>query len=153
LKTQNLKTSDYGVSPNPHQRTSKFHERLGSFPSSYSSCSKQCDHYGHILTGCLTITIIYQNWIFAFLIIAIINVMPEKGLVWILIPAPFWLPPIGNSSSLYRPCHLLYVVLDRLLSGFGLVTNRARSIVYIQLLLGYNHCCYYHFLRRRLLLQ
>jgi hypothetical protein len=37
--------------------------------------------HGHILTGCLIITVIYQNWIFAFLIIVVINVMPGEGLV------------------------------------------------------------------------
>jgi hypothetical protein len=41
LKTQNLRTSGSGVSPNPHQRTSGFHERLRSFSGSYSTCSKQ----------------------------------------------------------------------------------------------------------------
>jgi hypothetical protein len=30
-------------------------------------------------------------------------------------------------------------------SGIGPVTNWARSIVYTQLLLGYGHCCCYHF--------
>jgi hypothetical protein len=40
LKTQNLRTSGSSVSPNPHQRTSGFHERPGSFPGSYSTCSK-----------------------------------------------------------------------------------------------------------------
>jgi hypothetical protein len=44
LKTQNLRTSGSDVSPNLHQRTSGFHERLGSFPGSYSTCSKQRDH-------------------------------------------------------------------------------------------------------------
>ncbi len=44
LKTQNLRTSGSGVSPNPHQRTSGFHKRLESFPGSYSTCSKQRDH-------------------------------------------------------------------------------------------------------------
>jgi hypothetical protein len=32
LKTQNLRTSGSGVSPNPHQRTYGLHERPGSFP-------------------------------------------------------------------------------------------------------------------------
>ncbi len=44
LKTQNLRTFDFSVSPNPHQKTSGFQERLGSFPGSYSTCSKQRDH-------------------------------------------------------------------------------------------------------------
>jgi hypothetical protein len=81
LKTQNLRTSGSGVSPNPHQRTSGFHERPKKFPGSYSTCSKQCDHHGHILTGCLTITVLYHNRIFAFLIIMVINTMPGEGLV------------------------------------------------------------------------
>jgi hypothetical protein len=34
LKIQNLRTSISGVSPNPHQRTSRFHKRHGSFPGS-----------------------------------------------------------------------------------------------------------------------
>ncbi len=37
--------------------------------------------HGHKLTGCLTITVIYQNQIFSFLIIAVINAMPGEGLV------------------------------------------------------------------------
>ncbi len=37
--------------------------------------------HNHILTGCLTITVIHQNRIFAFLIITIINMMPVEGLV------------------------------------------------------------------------
>ncbi len=44
LKTQNLRISGSGVSRNLHQRTSEFHERPGSFPGSYSTCSKQCNH-------------------------------------------------------------------------------------------------------------
>jgi hypothetical protein len=44
LKTQNLRTSGFGVSPNSHQRTSRFHKRLGNFSGSYSTCSKQHDH-------------------------------------------------------------------------------------------------------------
>jgi hypothetical protein len=36
---------------------------------------------GHILTGCLTIMGIYQNRIFSFLIIMVINMMPGEGLV------------------------------------------------------------------------
>jgi hypothetical protein len=44
LKTPNFRTSGSGISPNPHQRTSGFHERPGSFPGSYSTCSKQHDH-------------------------------------------------------------------------------------------------------------
>jgi hypothetical protein len=55
----------------------------------------------------LTITVIYQNQMFAFLIIAIINEIPREGLVWYLIPAPLWLPPIGDGSSPYRPRRLL----------------------------------------------
>jgi hypothetical protein len=110
LKTQNLRTSGSGVSPNPHKRTSGFHERPGSFPGSYLTCSKQCDHprsYPHGLFRCLTITVIYQNRIFSFLIIAVINAMPGEGLVWFLIPTPLWLPPIGNGGSPYRPRRLL----------------------------------------------
>ncbi len=80
LKTQNLRTSGFGVSPNPHQRTSGFHERPKSFPGSYSTCSKQHDHPW--LTGCLTITVIYKNRIFSFLIITVVNVMPREGLVY-----------------------------------------------------------------------
>ncbi len=44
LKTQNLTTFGFGVLPNPHQRTSRFHKRPGSFPGSYSTCSQQRDH-------------------------------------------------------------------------------------------------------------
>jgi hypothetical protein len=44
LKTQNLRTFGSGVSSNPHQRTSGFHERPRSFPGSYLTCSKQRDH-------------------------------------------------------------------------------------------------------------
>jgi hypothetical protein len=44
LKTQNLRTFDFDVSPNSHQRTFRFHERPRSFLCSYSTCSKQCDH-------------------------------------------------------------------------------------------------------------
>jgi hypothetical protein len=79
LKTQNLITS--GVSPNLHQGTSGFHERPGSFPGSYSTCSKQRDHprpYTHGLFD-------HHNYIskmdIAFLIIAVINAMPGEGLV------------------------------------------------------------------------
>ncbi len=38
------KTFGSGVSSNPHRRTSEFHKRPGSFPGSYSTCSKQHDH-------------------------------------------------------------------------------------------------------------
>ncbi len=44
LKPHNLRTSGSCVSPNLHQRTSRFHKRPKSFPSSYSTCSKQRDH-------------------------------------------------------------------------------------------------------------
>ncbi len=44
LKTKNLRTFGSGVSPNPHQRTSGFHERPRSFPGSYLTCLKQRDH-------------------------------------------------------------------------------------------------------------
>jgi hypothetical protein len=81
LKTQNLRTSDSGVSPNPHQRTSGFHERPGSFPAVIRFVQNNVTTHGHILTGFLTITVIYQNRIFAFLIIATINTMPREGLV------------------------------------------------------------------------
>jgi hypothetical protein len=37
--------------------------------------------HDHILTGCLTIMVIYQTRIFAFLIIMVTNVMPGEGLV------------------------------------------------------------------------
>jgi hypothetical protein len=43
--------------------------------------------HSHILTGCLTITVIYQSRIFSFLIIAVINAKPGEGLVCFLIPA------------------------------------------------------------------
>jgi hypothetical protein len=82
LKTHNLRTFGFGVSLNPHQRTSGFHERPGSFLGSYLTCSKQRDHpWPYIFMGCLTITVIYQNQMFAFLIIAIINEIPREGLV------------------------------------------------------------------------
>jgi hypothetical protein len=55
----------------------------------------------------LTITVLYHNRIFAFLIIMVINTMPGEGLVWFLIPDPLWLPPIGNGDSPYRPRRLL----------------------------------------------
>ncbi len=61
----------------------------------------------YILRGCFTITVIYQNQIFAFLIITVINMMPREGLVWFLIPTPLWLPPIGNGSLPYQPRRLL----------------------------------------------
>jgi hypothetical protein len=63
--------------------------------------------HDHILKGCLTITVIYQTRIFAFLIIVVTNAMPGEGLVWFLIPAPLWLPPIGNGDSRYQPRRLL----------------------------------------------
>jgi hypothetical protein len=97
LKTQNLRTSGSGISPNPHQRTFGFHERAGSFLGSYSTCSKQHDYpwpYTHRL---LPIIVIYQNRIFVFLIIVIINMMPREGLVSFLIPTPLWLPPLPSS--------------------------------------------------------
>ncbi len=109
LKTQNLRTSGSAVSPNPHQRTSGFHDRPGSFPGSYSTCSKQREHpqpYTHGLFDHHDY-ISYQNRIFAFLIVMVINVMPGEGLVWFLIPAPLWLPPIGNGGSPYWPRRLL----------------------------------------------
>jgi hypothetical protein len=103
--------------------------------------------HGHILMGCLTITVIYQNRIFAFLIIMIINAMPGEGLVWFLIPAPLWLPPIGTGGSLYQ-----LPASPPSLGSIGPVTKwkwpsyqLACSIVYTQLLLGYGHCCCYHF--------
>ncbi len=44
LKPQNLRASSCGVFPNLHQRTSGFHKRPESFPGSYLTYSKQCDH-------------------------------------------------------------------------------------------------------------
>jgi hypothetical protein len=60
---------------------------------------------GHILTGCLTITVIYQNRIFAFLIIAVINAMPES--VW----SDFGYPP-----------HSGYHLLETMVRSTGLAT-------------------------------
>jgi hypothetical protein len=116
----------------------------GSFPGSYSTCSKQCDHPRPYTHGLFDHYGYISKPDICFLIITVINVMPGEGLVWFLISATLWLPPIGNGGT-YRPRRILYVVLDRLRSGFGPGSNRTRSIVYTQLLLGYGHCCCYHF--------
>jgi hypothetical protein len=146
LKTHNLKTSGSGVSPNPHQRTSRFRERPGSFPGSYSTCSKQRDHQRPYTHGLFD----HHGYISKPNIFFLDNHGYQhdawRGFGLIFYTRPLWLPPIGNGGSPYRPRHCLQVVLDWLLSAIGPVTNRACSIVYYtQLLLGYGHCCCYHF--------
>jgi hypothetical protein len=142
----NLRTFSSGVSPNPHQRTSRFHERPGSFLGSYSTCSKQRDHRRPYTHGLFD----HHGYISKPDIFFLDNCDYQhnawRGFGLIFDTAPLWLPPIENGNSPYRPRHLLQqVVLDRLLSGIGPVTNRACSIVNTQLLLGYGHCCCYHF--------
>ncbi len=136
LKTQNLRTSGSCVSPNPHQRTSRFHERPGSFPCSYSTCSKQRDHprpYTHGLFD-------HHDYISKLDIFFLDNcdyqcdAWTEFGLISNTRPTlvtthwkqrfvvPALLPSLGN--------------IGPATSGIGPVTNRARSIIYTQLLLG-----------------
>ncbi len=132
LKTQNLRTFSSSVSPNPHQRTSGFHKRLGN-----STCSKQRDHprpYTHGLFD-------HHGYIskpdICFLDNHGYQCDARRGFGLIsdtrpTLVTPYWKwrftipasPPFLGSNG-------------PLLSGFGPVTNRAHSILYTQLLLGY----------------
>jgi hypothetical protein len=89
--------------------------------------------YGHTLTGCLTIMVIYQNRIFA-----------QKG---------FGLISDTRLTLVTTYWKRRFVILASLpsLGNIGLVTNQACSIVYTQLLLGYRHCCCYYLLKKTLL--
>ncbi len=142
LKTQNLRTFGSTVSPNPHQRTSEFHKRLGSFPGSYSTCSKQRDHprpYTHRLFD-------HHDYItktnVCFLDNRDYQCNARRGFGLICDTRPTlvttyckrWFassPPLGSIGPVTKWNWPSY--------------NRAHSIVYTQLLLGYAYCYYYHF--------
>jgi hypothetical protein len=136
LKTQNLRTSGAGVFPNPQQRTSGFHKRPGSFPSSYLTCLKQRDHpwpYTHRLFD-------HHDYIskldICFLDIHDYQHDAQKGFGLISDTRPTLVTTYWKRQFAVPVSPPSLGSIGPVTNGIGPVTNRARSIVYTQLLLG-----------------
>ncbi len=133
MKTQNLRTSGSGVSPNSHQRTSKFHERPGSLPGSYSTCSKQHDHPRPYTHGLFDHHGYISNPDICFLDNRGYQRDARRGFELIFDPRPTLVTTYSKRRFAVPASPPSLARMDRLLSGIGPVTNRARQSI------GANH--------------